>query len=1309
MNSSLVIVIYNMSLFQPDQRDSFVPQNPLILVHEAIILENHTDSLIIQSVVNPDSISTVPKKLVTYNGEHYDNSLLVPNTLLKVFINIPGQFIERIELADTFIYTVIIESVQGSHITGKYAYKETEVNIKIPIDKIKSNSLQVSLMEGDELKLYKTRDKFSMVELKSQYQEEDKVEEESKAVGPRASLGSSSQGSAKLYESPNKSPISNKEGSLSRESRGNRSFGESVDRSMSVREEQGYFKSLSFNAEKMSIGQKEEISPLERDSKVVSPSYRQSEVSSRESFSQASQGKELLERPEKLPVFKKDEPSFSSINLDINNPVKSLPPNQFSSFSSIPLNIMSSSINTSAKRGRPSIDSLLEEKLLTIGKERLPIESLQLVYKYNESFVEYAKAISKSYSSWRRVRGDGNCYYRAIGVALLEHFCRFTTPFDELELFIYKLENDHAYRGRDIDHYFRQAFVKNLKKLLQIKRNSEPAIEVLQSYLADEKFDYSLVVEMRVIAANSLEDNQNSPELQNYLFEGIEPVLANITQIGNEAEGIEFRLMSEGLGTYIKHVSIFDEQTYIFSPATKSKAPLIHILYKTGHYDLLYTPEQNLIDRYNQPKYIFDSYPQSEVELYPYGDKMYMTYEEFQEFNKPKELPDKTAEFLSSYCVELQQHLLQVYECLVSLNRQYKIKLNTVPELNNVIHYWTQYNQISTRAKEIRKPEVLNTVKENETRLLSFIQGKELSTLLFSKCCICNSNPIDFTLGCGHGGCQNDLITHILRETQDKVLFHRYEKAKKVVCPECKYIITDNEVQQILGEEILSFYKSEMIHRQHSFESSNHIQDCLLCHEVNHLENFPKNHMCFCYNCHGLMLSKFHNTCIFCNEDLNKDFIVDLSNRIYTCNACGDFMKLDELKDSLNCDDHLLCKPCILKSLQQKKCVKCSRKLKRKEVSRLNGVYFIVCKICGEGFEDDSIFKDKACDCVICVGCYSRSVEKGTSKCPICKTPYNIADITCSGCSAVFDTGELYRLDCNHNFCKSCMRSSLRSQMKDLKETLTCQTCQNPVDSNLLYELMSSRKITRYYNRIFDGPPSQPKKYECKICLEDYKIDDMRELTCNHMFCENCIRNHAEMMVKDNTIVNGVTCPQCSDIIDGIIIQSILPRELFDKYSLFIIRKNMKLARCPKCQSEFESDQRLANCINCHHSFCVKCSQKAHPGDCDESAIRRLVESFIEKGEKVTQCPGCKTPYTKDENCEHVTCQNPECGIDFCFRCAAKRSPILEHGNHYHRPACQDYGAYDGPDKIEPKCSECKSSGSLCARPADLPRIGLFF
>ena len=47
-------------------------------------------------------------------------------------------------------------------------------------------------------------------------------------------------------------------------------------------------------------------------------------------------------------------------------------------------------------------------------------------------------------------------------------------------------------------------------------------------------------------------------------------------------------------------------------------------------------------------------------------------------------------------------------------------------------------------------------------------------------------------------------------------------------------------------------------------------------------------------------------------------------------------------------------------------------------------------------------------------------------------------------------------------------------------------------------------------------------------------------------------------------------------------------------------------------------------------------------------------------------CPECDMVYLKDDKCEHVTCEL-KYKIDFCFKCSYYRSPILVHGNHYHR------------------------------------------
>ena len=58
----------------------------------------------------------------------------------------------------------------------------------------------------------------------------------------------------------------------------------------------------------------------------------------------------------------------------------------------------------------------------------------------------------------------------------------------------------------------------------------------------------------------------------------------------------------------------------------------------------------------------------------------------------------------------------------------------------------------------------------------------------------------------------------------------------------------------------------------------------------------------------------------------------------------------------------------------------------------------------------------------------------------------------------------------------------------------------------------------------------------------------------------------------------------------------------------------------------------------------MKCRNEAHAGiDCESVKVMQAVEIAKQTGEKVAQCPGCHNIYTKDDNCEHVKCVNPEC------------------------------------------------------------------
>lgn len=59
-------------------------------------------------------------------------------------------------------------------------------------------------------------------------------------------------------------------------------------------------------------------------------------------------------------------------------------------------------------------------ELLRAVQPRRAMSELAEEYKYNASLQERIAVLSTTFNGWRRVRGDGNCYWRALLVALLE-------------------------------------------------------------------------------------------------------------------------------------------------------------------------------------------------------------------------------------------------------------------------------------------------------------------------------------------------------------------------------------------------------------------------------------------------------------------------------------------------------------------------------------------------------------------------------------------------------------------------------------------------------------------------------------------------------------------------------------------------------------------------------------------------------------------------------------------------------------------------------------------------------------------------
>lgn len=277
-------------------------------------------------------------------------------------------------------------------------------------------------------------------------------------------------------------------------------------------------------------------------------------------------------------------------------------PEKLSQPQSLPLpQVMQSSIDEVVAKQLDLVDKAQYEDIInapikTIG-QRLPINSLKAVYFYNEDFKKRIDKIKPFYQSWARVRGDGNCYYRAIGVAFMELCCRPSTSPEFIIRYANALKLTARYEVTSVDWQVYNFHYSELNKLCLKKQYNEPDTMIyLQNLLQDLTFDKGMVSEMRKLTAYVFESNRNNPEFIAFIVDSFEFHMTCILTWGQEAEGIEFKCMAEALGVEILHVSVYDSDNINSFTPSYGAEDKIHILYKTGHYDLLYPTEHNLAD-----------------------------------------------------------------------------------------------------------------------------------------------------------------------------------------------------------------------------------------------------------------------------------------------------------------------------------------------------------------------------------------------------------------------------------------------------------------------------------------------------------------------------------------------------------------------------------------------------------------------------------------------------------------------------------------------------------------------------------------
>lgn len=242
----------------------------------------------------------------------------------------------------------------------------------------------------------------------------------------------------------------------------------------------------------------------------------------------------------------------------------------------------------------------VESYPLTCGSHRLPILSLQNISRYNGIQRELVKKLVGKYTHWRRIRGDGDCYYRAVAVSFLEYLCRRTTGVGELSQFVQGLQHQNiAYVIPGFESQYKY-FLRRISELATAKSTFQDAFAMLQNCLQEAKFDQSAAAVFRCISYYSFEELlDKNPDFSNFLDNSIENYLELMTTKGKEAEGVIYRAMAHGLGVDIDHVTLdalqCREDRY---EGGGKKEVVLSLLYKPGHYDVLYSMKVQAVDQY---------------------------------------------------------------------------------------------------------------------------------------------------------------------------------------------------------------------------------------------------------------------------------------------------------------------------------------------------------------------------------------------------------------------------------------------------------------------------------------------------------------------------------------------------------------------------------------------------------------------------------------------------------------------------------------------------------------------------------------
>ncbi|KAL2256068.1 hypothetical protein VTK26DRAFT_2238 [Humicola hyalothermophila] len=246
-----------------------------------------------------------------------------------------------------------------------------------------------------------------------------------------------------------------------------------------------------------------------------------------------------------------------------------------------------------------------------VGK-KLPSTEITAEYaKADPIYVQKTIVLPQTYSHYRPIQGDGNCGWRAIGFGYFETLIKSATKA-QFEAERQRLEGLNAYIENvgGMPSIVFQDFVDEtfglLVKLAQLVDNQERAMEELMEAFNTQDISNAIMYHFRLLASAFLKGNRETYGAFVTTDSGVDGYCQTVLERHSvEIDHLGVTLLTSILlkpAGFVLEIAYLDRSpgsevnTYRFPEEANDRhpselGPVIHLLYRPDHYDILYPPE----------------------------------------------------------------------------------------------------------------------------------------------------------------------------------------------------------------------------------------------------------------------------------------------------------------------------------------------------------------------------------------------------------------------------------------------------------------------------------------------------------------------------------------------------------------------------------------------------------------------------------------------------------------------------------------------------------------------------------------------